>query len=142
MPRDCRASLPGHIFCPRIATRPNKSRLIEQEASNGYRTEAEITGDGTEHYLCRAMPAGSSDLDTFNDDRRSYDEIRAVIVAAREIAQAEIDANRQRETCQAILSSRLPQKEPPPMPRCSPRRKAKPLIIDQRPSPSALRATA
>lgn len=54
------------------------------------RTEAEISGDGTEHYL--AMPAGPSDLDIFNDDCRSYDEIRAVIVAAREIAQAEIDA--------------------------------------------------
>ena len=54
-----------------------------------------------------------------------------MIVAAREIAQAEIDANRQRETCQAMLPSRLPQKEPPPMPRRGRRSKAKPLMIDQ-----------
>ena len=54
-----------------------------------------------------------------------------MIVTAREIAQAEIDANRQRETCQAMLPSRLPQKEPPPMPRHGRRSKAKPLMIDQ-----------
>jgi hypothetical protein len=58
------------------------------------RTEAEIGSDGTEHYLRRALPAAAADIDTFNDDCRSYDEIRAVIVAARDIAQAEIDAAR------------------------------------------------
>ncbi len=54
------------------------------------RTEAGISGDETEHYLRRAIPADAADIDTFNDDCRSYDEIRAVIVAARDIAQAEL----------------------------------------------------
>src|SRR5262245_50935814 len=35
------------------------------------RTEAGITGDETEHYLRRAIPADAADIDTFNDDCRS-----------------------------------------------------------------------
>jgi hypothetical protein len=58
------------------------------------RTEAGISGDDTEHYLLRAIPADTADIDTFNDDCRSYDEISAVIVAARAIAEAELDATR------------------------------------------------
>jgi hypothetical protein len=57
-------------------------------------TEAQISGDDAEDYLFRALPAGAIDIDIYNDDCRSYDEIRSLILAARALAQAELDANR------------------------------------------------
>jgi hypothetical protein len=38
------------------------------------------------------IPAGALDIDSYNDDCRSYDEIPAVIVGARELAQGELAA--------------------------------------------------
>jgi hypothetical protein len=56
------------------------------------RAQAKIAGDETEYYIYQAIPPSAEDIEPFNDDCRSYDEIRAVILAARDLAQAELDA--------------------------------------------------
>jgi hypothetical protein len=43
-------------------------------------------GDPTEYYLHLAMPIREQRIEDFNDDRRSYDGIRTVILRAREFA--------------------------------------------------------
>ena len=56
----------------------------------------DVHGDPTRFYLHRAMPLTDQRIEDFNDFALTYDEIRTVIVAAREIAQAELDAARDR----------------------------------------------
>jgi hypothetical protein len=55
-------------------------------------------GDGAGHYLADAIPRRIATLIAFNDDaREDFAEIRALIVRARDMAQAELAATAQPE---------------------------------------------
>jgi hypothetical protein len=92
------------------------------------RQQQHIRGAGTEHYLRHAMISGvaddldplsdlwvfaigmpgDGDLMRYNDVSADYDEVREVILEARSMALAELDAKRARRRCR---SSKLIQSD-------------------------------
>ena len=64
------------------------------------RTRHAIKGDGAGYYLADALPPEYRRLDDYNDDADSFAEVCALILIARELAQAELGQAEPVETSQ------------------------------------------